>query len=96
MVLNLATTGAAGFPIWMEAHSGNASDKKILYEAAQRMRAFCKCLKETPAFITVGDSAIYDACIKQAGDMLWLTRVSEQHKVAKEFNTASRSVVRLV
>jgi transposase len=84
MVLNLATTGAAGFPIWMEAHSGNASDKKILYEAAQRMRSFCKGLKETPAFITVGDSAIYDACIKQAGDMLWLTRVSEQHKVAKE------------
>jgi len=27
MVLNLATTGAAGFPIWMESHSGNASDK---------------------------------------------------------------------
>jgi transposase len=28
MILNLATTGS-GFPIWMEAHSGNASDKKI-------------------------------------------------------------------
>ena len=68
MVLNLATTGAAGFLIWMEAHSGNASDKKILYEATQRMRSFCKGLKDTPAFITV----------------LWLTRVSEQHKVAKK------------
>lgn len=84
MVLNLATTGTAGFPLWMEAHSGNASDKKILREAAQRMRVFCKGLKDAPAFITVGDSAIYDACIKQAGDMLWLTRVSERHKVAKE------------
>lgn len=29
MILNLATTGS-NFPIWMEAHSGNASDKKIL------------------------------------------------------------------
>lgn len=28
-VLNWATTGASGFPIWFESHSGNASDKKI-------------------------------------------------------------------
>ncbi len=84
MVLNLATTGSAGFPIWMEAHSGNASDKKILHEAAERMRSFCKGLKDAPAFMTVGDSAIYEACVKQASDMLWLTRVSEQHKAVKE------------
>ncbi|HND86668.1 MAG TPA: IS1634 family transposase, partial [Pseudobdellovibrionaceae bacterium] len=84
MVLNLATTGKAGFPIWMEAHSGNTSDKKILHEAAQRMRALCKGIKDAPSFMTVGDSAIYDACIKEAGDMLWLTRVPERHKAAKE------------
>lgn len=84
MVLNLATTGKAGFPIWMEAHSGNASDKKILHEAAQRMRALCKGIKDAPSFMTVGDSAIYDACIKEASDMLWLTRVPERHKVVKE------------
>jgi transposase len=45
MVLNLATTGAAGFPIWMESHSGNASDKKILQAGAARMHAFCEQLK---------------------------------------------------
>ena len=84
MVLNLATTGKAGFPIWMEAHSGNASDKKILHEAVQRMRALCKGIKDAPSFMTVGDSAIYDACIKEASDMLWLTRVPERHKAAKE------------
>lgn len=84
MVLNLATTGSAGFPVWMEAHSGNASDKKILHQAAERMRIFCKGLKDAPSFMTVGDSAIYEACIKEASDMLWLTRVSEQHKAAKE------------
>jgi transposase len=84
MVLNLATTGKAGFPIWMEAHSGNASDKKILYEAAKRMRALCKGIKDAPSFMTVGDSAIYDACIKEAGEMLWLTRVPERHKAAKK------------
>ncbi len=84
MVLNLATTGKAGFPIWMEAHSGNASDKKILHEAATRMRSLCKGIKDAPSFMTVGDSAIYDACTKEAGDMLWLTRVPERHKAAKK------------
>jgi transposase len=84
MVLNLATTGKAGFPIWMEAHSGNASDKKILHEAATRMRTLCKGIKDAPSFMTVGDSAIYDACTKEAGDMLWLTRVPERHKAAKK------------
>jgi transposase len=83
MVLNLATTGSAGFPIWMEAHSGNASDKKILQEAAKRMRTLCQGLKEAPSFMIVGDSAIYDACLKEGVDMLWLTRVPEKHKAAK-------------
>lgn len=83
MVLNLATTGSAGFPIWMEAHSGNASDKKILQEAAKRMRTLCQGLKDAPSFMTVGDSAIYDACLKEGRDMLWLTRVPEKHKAAK-------------
>ena len=48
------------------------------------MRALCKGIKDAPSFMTVGDSAIYDACIKEAGDMLWLTRVPERHKAAKE------------
>jgi len=84
MVLNIATTGAAGFPVWMEAHSGNASDKTIIHDAAKRMRAFCKALKEAPSFLTIGDSAIYDACVKEAGEMLWLTRMPETHNLAKE------------
>jgi transposase len=84
MVINLATTGSAGFPIWMEPHSGNASDKKILHEAAKRMQAFCNQLKEAPSFMYVADSAMYDSCIKEAGAMLWLSRVPEQHKAAKD------------
>ena len=84
MVLNLATTGKAGMPIWMEAHSGNASDKKILYEASQRMRTLCNSLKEAPSFLIVGDSAMYDACMKDKSSTLWLTRVPENHKIVKE------------
>jgi transposase len=84
MIINLATTGQSGFPIWMEAHSGNASDKKILHEAAQKMQAFCQQIKEAPPFLTVADSAMYDSCLKDAGNMKWLSRVPETHRAAKE------------
>jgi transposase len=84
MVINLATTGQAGFPIWMEAHSGNASDKKILYEAAQKMQSFCKQIKQAPDFLYVADSAMYDSCLKGGGEIKWLSRIPEQHKVAKK------------
>jgi transposase len=84
MVINLATTGQSGFPIWMEAHSGNASDKKILYEAAQKMQTFCKQIEQAPSFLYVADSAMYDSCLKGGNEMKWLSRVPEQHKIARE------------
>ena len=52
MILNLATTGS-GFPIWMEAHSGNASDKKVLEGGASRMRAFYNQLKSAPVTFSI-------------------------------------------
>ena len=48
MTVLLATTGRTGFPVWVESHSGNASDKKTLEEAAQRMQKFCKALEFSP------------------------------------------------
>lgn len=85
MVLNLATTGAAGFPIWMESHSGNASDKKILQAGAARMHAFCEQLKTSPKFLYVGDSAFYERCVKEKVLFLWLSRVPERLKEAKKW-----------
>ena len=38
MTLLLATSGAANFPVWMESHSGNASDQTTLEAAAKRMQ----------------------------------------------------------
>lgn len=84
MVLNLATTGS-GFPIWMEAHSGNASDKKILEGGASRMQAFCKQLKLAPSFLYVGDSAFYERCVKEAGVFKWLSRVPERLNETKRW-----------
>ena len=89
MVLHLATTGASAFPIWFEAHSGNASDKVVLQKAAARMKAFCAQLKAAPSFLFVGDSALYEKCVvedknSQTGPpMLWLSRVPSTIKEAK-------------
>lgn len=84
MTLLLATTGMSGFPIWMESHSGNASDKKTLEEAAKRMQKFCKALEGMPSFLYVGDSAMYANCVKHGNDLLWLSRVPENMKISKE------------
>lgn len=83
VVLNLATTGVANFPIWMEACDGNTSDKAVLQAAAARMEAFCKALQDSPSFLHVGDSAMYERCVKEAVEMKWLSRVPERLKEAK-------------
>ena len=44
MILLLATTGAANFPLWMEPHSGNASDKATMPAAAVKIRQLCQGL----------------------------------------------------
>lgn len=84
MTLLLATTGASGFPVWIESHSGNASDKKTLEESAQRMQKFCKALESAPSLLYVGDSAMYANCIKHGNDLLWLSRVPENMNLSKE------------
>lgn len=82
-VINLATSGKAGFPVWMEAHSGNASDQTVLKKATKRMKEFCAQLKGAPDFIYVADSAGYSGFLKHGASMPWLTRVPERIKDAK-------------
>lgn len=84
MVLTLATTGSAHFPIWMESHSGHASDKKVLPEAAQRMKNLCAQLDGVKDFLYVGDSAIYSNMLSFSSEMKWLSRVPETINEAKE------------
>jgi len=80
MVLLLATTGAANFPLWMESHSGNASDQATLPAAAVKIREFCKKLADAPDFIYVGDSAIYANILQHSDDMRWISRAPEKVK----------------
>jgi transposase len=84
MVLLLGSTGESGFPIWMESHSGNESDKVSLERASQRMHEFYEKLKEADPLLFVQDSAGYEACLKNDQSFLWLSRVPESHKLAKE------------
>lgn len=83
MTLLLATSGAANFPIWMESHAGNASDQTTLESAATRMQNFCKHLENAPSFLYVGDSAMYANCVKNGSDLIWLSRVPDNIKQAK-------------
>jgi len=84
MIINLATTGKASFPIWMESHSGNASDKKVLPQAIKRMDNLCKTLELSEEFLYVGDSAIYENILEYSEQLHWLTRVPETIKEAKQ------------
>ena len=85
IVLNLATTTQAGLPVFMASHSGNASDQKVLMQAAQRIKELSKKLAETPSFIYVADSAMYESCLKEGSTLLWLSRVPLRRKEAKRF-----------
>lgn len=89
MVINLATTGKANFPIWMESHSGNASDKKILPAAAHRMKELCDSLQKAPDFMYVGDSALYSNILEFSTKMKWLTRVPSNILQAKQLLKSS-------
>lgn len=80
MVLLLATTGAANFPLWMESHSGNASDQTTMPEAAVKIKKFCQTLANAPDFIYVGDSAIYANILQHSADMFWIARAPEKIK----------------
>ncbi len=85
VVLNLAVTNKSDLPIFMASHSGNASDKDILIEATQQIEKCCKMLSESPKFIYVGDSAMYESCLKETDKIQWISRVPYVRKEAKRY-----------
>ena len=80
----------------MESHSGNASDKKVLPEAAQRMNAFCANLEGVEDFLYVGDSAAYSNMLPLSSDMKWLSRVPENILLAKQLISKSAESIKWV
>jgi transposase len=81
VVVSLITGHRSHLPVWMEALSGNHSDKDSFPETIQ---AFCKQLKTGEACFFVVDSALYGAeNLQELGEIRWLTRVPETLAEAK-------------
>jgi len=77
-VLSLVVNGPSNMPIWMEALSGNSSDKVSFHETIRKVKAFQKQLDISSDAKWVADSALYTADKLLANpDYLWLTRVPE-------------------
>lgn len=93
MVLLLATTGAASFPVFMESHSGNASDQATMPSAAVKIRSFCQGLADAPDFLYVGDSAIYGNILQHSKALFWITRVPERIKEASKLVSTQDNIV---
>ena len=86
VVLSLVVNGPSHMPIWMEALDGNSSDKTSFHETIRKVREFQKQMDVQSDLKWVADSALYskDKLLAQ-NDYLWLTRVPETVKEAKEY-----------
>lgn len=86
IVLSIANTGPCGMPFWSEPLSGNSSDKSSFHNTIARIRSFQKSLKDPEEFCWVADSALYskEHLLRSGETMLWLTRVPETIKEARE------------
>ena len=81
VVVNLITGHGSLLPVWMEALSGNSSDKESFPES---IHGFCRQLKIEESCYFVVDSALYTAGnLESLGDIRWLTRVPETLTAAK-------------
>jgi len=95
VMLSLTSTGKAGFPIWMEALDGNASDKKSLHESLSKMKEFSENLAQSVSFTWVADSALYTIDkLLSAGSLKWITRVPETIKSAQELVSGEEAAFR--
>lgn len=76
VVLQLITEQQAGIPLWMEALSGNNSDKESF---RQTLNAHLEHLQSSVGLsLIVADSALYSAkTIQGLGEFPWITRVPE-------------------
>jgi transposase len=76
-----------GIPLFMNTHSGNASDKSTILEA---IKSFKSVLKPKNKVYYVADSSFYtDNTLKNIGDAFWISRVPATINEAKELLTAN-------
>jgi transposase len=81
-VLNLITGHGTRIPVWLEALSGNSSDKQSFPESIQK---FTDQMEGVGAVYFVVDSALYSAeNLQELTEIYWLTRVPETLAEAKK------------
>ena len=79
-----------GMPLFMNTHSGNASDKKTILEAITSLKSV---LRPESKVYYVADSSFYtEDNIKNIGKALWISRVPATINEAKELLTANMSL----
>ena len=85
VVLNMAVSGPANMPIFMEPLSGKKSDKEVLHSGIELVRNFKRQLNDGfEDFLWIADSALYSKeRLLASNDFLWISRVPETIKEAK-------------
>lgn len=81
VILSMITSYKSSIPLWIEALSGNESDKKSFRETIKK---FSRQMKGQETYY-VADSALYTkAALQELSHTKWVTRVPETLKEAKE------------
>ena len=94
LLISLVVTGDSRFPLWMEALDGNSSDKVNFHETLSRVKAFQAQMTHRSSSKWVADSALYTKeKLAKTDDYLWLTRVPETLKEAKQLVTQSPDAI---
>ena len=93
VVLSMVQMGPAHLPVWMEALSGNSSDKANFHETVRKMNAFYNDIQSAPdGLCFVVDSAFYnEEKLDELSSVDWITRVPMLSSVAKEYYNKARA-----
>ena len=87
LILALALSGPASLPFWLNIHSGNENDKKILPNMVKNIEDFRTKVALDQDWIYAADSALYSRKFLLNGnsmkDFKWITRVPESIKSAR-------------
>jgi len=97
-VLNLMASNQGNLPLYMQAASGNSTDKTVFPEIIKKHIASFQAVVKNKHF--VGDSALYtpsSLCLLQQNKALFVTRVPAVHKKVKEiiFSTNKDELVEI-
>ncbi len=85
VVMSLIVSGKGNIPLWFEGLNGNTQDKKSFHETIDRVRTFQEHLKNSPSFLWVADSALYNDGKLSNTPIRYLTRVPATLKKVKAY-----------